>query len=133
MYGSLLSFKEHQVKHLTHKKILFSGEFNAAEIVSISMIFFFFFSRKKTIRSSIPPLFQLNCAQRAQSVTPTQGEHLLEPVGASPEQAVEGWSFRGEKDYSKRVVLKDLPEAKKKTKINHPNQQTTNNHLKASR
>lgn len=47
MYGSLVSFKEHQVKHLTHKKIIFLGEFNAAEIVSISMkIYTFFFQEK---------------------------------------------------------------------------------------
>lgn len=115
MYGSFVSFKEHQVKYLTHQQSLFSGEFNAAEIVLINMKPLFFIRR--TIRSSIsppPPPFPITLHTEG-PVAPTQGEHLLEPVGSSPEQGVEGWSLRGEEDCNNGAVLKDLPEGRKKT------------------
>lgn len=45
MYGSFVSFKEYQVKYLTHKALL-SGDFNVAEIILISMKVIWVFSAK---------------------------------------------------------------------------------------
>lgn len=74
MYGSLVSFKEHQVKHLTHKKIIFLGEFNAAEIVSISMkIYTFFFSGKRPLDPVYPSFPVKLCTESPISNTDSRG------------------------------------------------------------